>query len=70
LGVEEKERRLKVESGMVGTIAQCSGCIASRNWLGRHHSSSVIRESGLWNIHGRDDAPFDEEEIEAVLAQC
>ncbi|MCE9508517.1 MAG: hypothetical protein K8R48_09450 [Alphaproteobacteria bacterium] len=67
LPVEDKENRLRIEAGMLSTIAQCSECIASAHWLGRHHPNPVIRESGLWNIQGLKGDPFSQTEIEALL---
>lgn len=67
LSVENKENRLKIETGMLGTIAQCSECTASAQWLGRQHPNSVIRENGLWNIQGLNGAPFSEEEIDYLF---
>jgi len=68
LYVQDKDSRLKAESGLLSTIAQCQESKASPEWLGNHHPNSVIRASGLWNIQGLDKEPFSIEDVEILLA--
>ena len=52
ISVENKRKRLDTESTMISTIATCSDCRPSRNWLGLHHPNRKIRNAGLWNVQG------------------
>ncbi len=64
---EDKEDRLRIEAGMLSTIAQCSECKASTHWLGGHHHNHTIRESSLWNIQGLNKIPLTLEEVNSLL---
>jgi len=46
--VDEKEKRLDLESRIISTISQCEDCVQSKQWLGLHSPKAKIRESGLW----------------------
>lgn len=52
LAVDGKQERLTTESTFISTIATCSDCSPSKNWLGLHHPNQKIRNSGLWNVQG------------------
>lgn len=52
ISVENKQRRLDTEATMISTIATCSDCRPSKNWLGLHHPNRKIRNAGLWNVQG------------------
>lgn len=39
-----------LESYLIGTVAHCSLCKPSMNWLGKYSPKPQIRESGLWLI--------------------
>jgi len=49
--VDEKAERLLWESKIISTVAQCSECRPSNNWLGLHSPQEKIRESGLWLVN-------------------
>ncbi len=44
------EIRRLYESRIIATIAQCSECKPSDNWLGRYSPVEKIRKTGLWNV--------------------
>jgi hypothetical protein len=44
------ENRKLYESRIIATLAQCSECKPSDNWLGRYSPVEKIRVSGLWNV--------------------
>ena len=48
LPVEDKDDRLKVESGVIATISLCEDCGPSDQWLGKYSPKSKIKTSGLW----------------------
>lgn len=39
-----------LESSLIGTVAHCSVCRPSKNWLGNFSPIAKIRETGLWQI--------------------
>ncbi|MBU3918915.1 hypothetical protein KKC63_03375 [Patescibacteria group bacterium] len=49
--VENKERRLELESQIISTISLCSSCNSSKNWLGNHSPKDKIKGSGLWLVN-------------------
>ncbi len=67
--VENKRDRLTLEAALLCTIASCSECSPSKNWLGSHHQNPVIRNSGLWNIQHLRGTPFSCMEIRNMLMQ-
>ena len=50
--VEDRQRRLELEAGMIATVSHCTGCRPSKNWLGNYSPKKQIRESGLWLVQG------------------
>lgn len=52
ISVENKQERLDTKATMISTIATCSDCRPSKNWLGLHHPNRKIRNAGLWNVQG------------------
>ncbi len=70
LRVQEKERRLQLESRLLSTLSNCRICCPSDNWLGLFSPKAKIRESGLWNVNelyktglAQDDLTFLEESL-------
>ena len=51
LPIEEKERRLCLESALISTISLCEECGPSGTWLGLFSPKQKIRESGLWQVN-------------------
>jgi len=49
-GPEDKQKREKLESRIIGAISNCTDCQPSANWLGLKSETRKIRESGLWNV--------------------
>jgi hypothetical protein len=46
--VNDAEDRKGLEKRCIGTVAYCSSCKPSINWLGRDSPIRAIRDSGLW----------------------
>lgn len=65
--IEEKVQRLDAEKHLLSTIAQCTECSPSQKWLGLHHPNPIIRESGLWNIQGINEASASKTDIEKIF---
>lgn len=49
--VEDKNKRLELESKLITTISLCNDCEPSKNWLGRYSTKYKIRVSGLWQVN-------------------
>ena len=47
--IENREERNRLESRLIATVAACTVCGPSTNWLGRFASSEKVKASGLWN---------------------
>ena len=50
--VDDKNRRLLLESQLIGTISHCTECKPSKNWLGLKSPLDKINQSGLWQVQG------------------
>ena len=48
IAVEDRPARLGLEKALIATVAQCSRCKPSSNWLGYFSPVDSIRTSGLW----------------------
>lgn len=66
LNVENKEKRLELESKIISTISLCKECKPSENWLGLNSSKEKIRNSGLWLVNELNKTPLTLEEIEEI----
>ena len=49
--VDDKDKRLELESKIISTISSCKECFPSKNWLGLFSPKDKIRESGLWLVN-------------------
>jgi len=61
--VDEKEKRIKLESKIISTVSLCGECGPSTGWLGLHSPKGKIRESGLWLVNELYKEPLTEKEI-------
>lgn len=64
--IEDKERRLKIESKIISTISLCKDCKPSENWLGLLSPKEKIRKSGLWLVNELYKQPMSNKEIEEL----
>ena len=67
--VAEKEARLALEKALIATVAACSECQASREWLGRFSPKPKIRDSGLWQEQHLGSTPLRARELEEVIVR-
>jgi len=58
--VDEKQRRLDLESKIISTVSWCEECFPSESWLGLHSPKVKIRQSGLWNVNELHKQPLSE----------
>lgn len=61
--VNGREDRLKLEAGLIGTVAQCSECRSSATWTGLHSPKTTIREYGLWQEQHVTSQPLSVAEV-------
>ncbi|MDO9044997.1 MAG: hypothetical protein Q7U35_06795 [Methanobacteriaceae archaeon] len=61
--VNEKEKRLELESKIISTISLCEDCRPSDDWLGNYSPKSKIRESGLWLVNELYKEPLSDENL-------
>jgi len=61
--VENKERRLRLESKIISTISLCRECFSSKDWLGLFSPERKIRESGLWLVNELYKEPLSDDDI-------
>lgn len=61
--IEEKEKRLELESKILSTISLCNECTPSKNWLGNYSPKEKIRKSGLWAVNELWKTPLSEKDM-------
>jgi len=66
-GSTERIGRKGLESALIGTLAHCSLCRPSGQWLGNHSPKKQIRESGLWLVQHLKANGMKEKDKEAIL---
>jgi hypothetical protein len=64
--VDEKQRRLDLESKIISTVSWCKECFPSRSWLGLYSPNVKIRQSGLWNVNELYKQPLSEDDLEEL----
>jgi len=67
--VQDKERRLELESRLISTVSRCESCGPSGSWLGLHSPKQKIRESGLWLVNELYKDPLREEDWRFLCEQ-
>ncbi|MCL1947630.1 MAG: hypothetical protein FWF51_10870 [Chitinivibrionia bacterium] len=65
-GVDDKEKRLELETKIISTVSLCKECEKSQNWLGKSSPIEKIKESGLWLVQGLWKEPLNEKDIEQL----
>lgn len=61
--IEDKNKRLDLESKIISTISLCKECKASADWLGNFSTKLKIQESGLWQVNELYKNPFTNKDI-------
>jgi hypothetical protein len=61
--VDDKIKRLSIESKLISTISLCDECNQSYGWLGNNSTKSKIVDSGLWLVNELYKTPFTSHEI-------
>jgi hypothetical protein len=66
--VETKERRPRLESGLIALLARYPLAPPSPTWLGRFARADAIQSSGLWNTQHVASSPLSDVDAEELLA--
>ncbi len=61
--IDDKDKRLSLESKIISTVSLCKECGPSKNWLGLSSPKEKIRESGLWLVNELYKEPLSETDI-------
>lgn len=61
--INDKHKRLKLESKLISTVSLCEECESSSNWLGLFSPKEKIRESGLWLVNELYKEPLSEKDM-------
>lgn len=61
--VDDKEKRLSLESAIISTVSLCDQCQPTDNWLGLHSPIKKIVESGLWLVQNLYKTPLSDKEF-------
>lgn len=56
-----------LESCLIGTIASCTYCRPSKNWLGKYSPVKKISDSGLWLTQHISSYPLDDSSGKILL---
>ncbi|MFA6452262.1 MAG: hypothetical protein WCW57_02215 [Candidatus Pacearchaeota archaeon] len=61
--VNDKYKRLELESKIISTVSSCKECNPSKNWLGLSSPKEKIRKSGLWLVNELWKEPLSDKDI-------
>ena len=67
IGVNDEERRNKLETMLISTVANCEECNSSENWLGKYAKNPTISQGKLWNVIGLNGHNLPEEAQQWLL---
>jgi len=61
--IDDKGKRLELESKIISTVSLCDECKPSQNWLGLSSPEEKIRKSGLWLVNEIWKTPLSENDL-------
>ncbi len=64
--VDDKDKRLELESKIISTVSLCEGCASSNDWLGKHSPVGKIQKSGLWLVNELYKTQLEQDELEGL----
>ncbi len=64
--VEDKEKRLELESKIISTISLCDECSPSSNWLGLFSPKEKMSKSGFWLVNELYKEPLSDEDMQLI----
>jgi hypothetical protein len=65
--IDNKDKRLEMESKIISTVSLCKECKPSEGWLGLFSPKEKIRESGLWLVNELYKQPLSEEDLKYIM---
>lgn len=66
ISIDDKDKRLELESKIISTVSKCDECEPSDNWLGLHSPKNKIKESGLWLVNELYKEELNDEDYELL----
>jgi hypothetical protein len=64
VSIPDRAERNRLERALIATLAACTICRPSPDWLGLHAYLVAVRASGLWNSQFTDGIPLALKELE------
>ena len=64
--IDDKKKRLELESKIISTVSRCDECKPSPNWLGLSSPKEKIRKSGLWLVNELCKTPLSESDLKEL----
>jgi len=61
--IDNKDKRLELESKIISTVSHCNECKPSQNWLGLFSPVEKIRKNGLWLVNKLKKTPLSEDDL-------
>ncbi len=61
--IEDKDKRLSIESKLISTVSLCHSCQSSTDWLGQFSPKEKIQQSGLWLVNELYKEPMSEKDL-------
>jgi len=64
--IDDKNKRLALESKIISTVSLCNQCKPSKNWLGNYSPKQKIKKSGLWLVNELYKEPLDDNDMSGL----
>jgi len=64
--IDDKKKRLELESKIISTVSRCDECKTSSNWIGLSSPKEKIRKSGLWLVNELCKTPLSESDLKEL----
>jgi hypothetical protein len=61
--VDDKDKRLEIESKIISTVSSCNQCKPSAKWLGLFSPKEKIRKGGLWLVNEIWKTPLSDKDM-------
>jgi len=66
LEINDKNKRLLLESKIISTVSLCNECSQSEKWLGNYSTVEKIKKSGLWLVNGLWKIPLNNDDLNDI----
>lgn len=66
LPINDKKKRLEIESKLISTVSNCSDCKPSLRWFGLYSPKDKIKSGGLWLVNSLQSVPLNLTDIEYI----